>query len=101
MSRKLMAMLVSSTLVFGSISTSAWSATDTVGATQAVLAADSPKNFSPLPPGGAAGIKEAQGFDENSPWLGLGIVAGIVIIAWILLDDDDDDEEEAPSTGTN
>ena len=99
MSRKLMAMLVSSALVFGSISTSAWSATDTVGATQAVQTSDSPKNFSPLPPGGAAGIKEAQGI-ENSPWLGLGIVVGIVIIAWVLLDDDDDDDE-GPSTGTN
>jgi len=100
MSRKLMAMLVSSALVFGSISTSAWSATDMIGATQSAQISDSPKNFSPLPAGGAAGIKEAQGFDENSPWLGLGIVAGIVIIAWILLDDDDDDDE-APSTGTN
>jgi hypothetical protein len=101
MSRKLMAMLVSSALALGSVSTSAWSATDTAGATQAVNTSESPKNFSPLPPGGAAGIKEAQGI-ENSPWLGLGIVAGIVIIAWILIDnDDDDEEEEAPSTGTN
>jgi hypothetical protein len=96
-----MAMLVSSALVFGSVSTSAWSATDTVGATQAqtVQTAESPKNVSPLPPGGAAGIKQAQGI-EDSPWLGLGIVAGIVIIAWVLLDDNDDDDE-APSTGTN
>ena len=100
MSRKLTAMLVSSALVFGSISTSAWSATGTAGATQAqsVQNTDSPKNFSPLPAGGAAGIKQAQGI-EDSPWLGIGIVAGIVIIAWILLDDDDD--SEAPSTGTN
>jgi hypothetical protein len=94
-----MAMLVSSALVFGSISTSAWSATDTVGATQTqtVQTSDSPKNFSPLPPGAAAGIKEAQGI-ENSPWLGIGIVAGIVIIAWILLDDDDDDDDSTPGT---
>jgi hypothetical protein len=101
MSRKLMAMLVSSALVFGSIGTSAWSA-PTAGATQAqaVQNIDSPKNFSPLPPGGAAGIKQAQGI-EDSPWLGLGIVAAIVIVAWILIDDDDDEEEEAPSTGTN
>jgi hypothetical protein len=66
-----------------------------------VQASDSPKNSSPLPPGGVAGIKEAQGI-ENSPWLGLGIVAGIVIIAWVLLDDDDDDDEDdgPPTTGT-
>ena len=93
MSRKLMAMLVSSALVFGSVTTSAWSATETAAAAPT-------QNSSPLPAGGAAGIKEAQGFDENSPWLGLGIVAGIVIIAWVLLDDGDDDDE-APSTGTN
>jgi len=99
MSRKLMAMLVSSALVFGSVSTSAWSATDTVGATQTVQTADSSKNFSPLPPGGAAGIKQAQGI-EDSPWLGIGIVAAIVIVAWVLLDDNDDDDE-TPTTGTN
>jgi hypothetical protein len=102
MSRKLMAMLVSSTLVLGSISTSAWSAPETAGATQAQAAQNtaSPKNFSPLPAGGAAGIKQAQGI-EDSPWLGIGIVAAIVVVAWILLDDDDSDDEEAPSTGTN
>jgi hypothetical protein len=100
MSRKLMAMLVSSALVFGSVSTSAWSATDSVGATQtqAAQSADS-KNLSPLPPGGAAGIKEAQGI-EDSPWLGLGIVAAIIAVAWILIDDDDNDNE-TPTTGTN
>jgi hypothetical protein len=98
MSRKLMAMLVSSTLVFGSISTSAWSATDTAGATQAQAVQNiaSPKNFSPLPAGGAAGIKQAQGI-EDSPWLGIGIVAAIVVIAWVLIDNDDNNEE-APTT---
>jgi len=95
MSRKLMAMLVSSAMVFGSVSTSAWSATDTSTA-QTVQTAGVAKNQSPLPPGGAAGIKEAQGF-EDSPWLGLGLVAAVVIIAWVLLDDDEDDS----SSGTN
>ena len=95
MSRKLMAMLVSSAMVFGSVSTSAWSATDTLTA-PAVQTAAVAKNQSPLPPGGAAGIKEAQGF-EDSPWLGLGLVAAAVIIAWVLLDGDDDDS----SSGTD
>jgi hypothetical protein len=99
MSRKLMALLVSSALVFGNVSTSAWSATETSNqVTQAVQAADVTKNQSPLPPGSAAGIKEAQGSWENNPWVGLGLVAAIVIIAWILIDNDDD--EEAVSTGT-
>jgi hypothetical protein len=98
MSRKLMAILVSSALAFGSVSTSAWSATDIAnGQAQAVQTADSAKNQSPLPPGGAAGIKQAQGF-EDSPWLGLGLVAAVVVIAWILLDDDDDDDS---SSGTD
>ena len=98
MSRKLMAMLVSSAMVFGSVSTSAWSATDvSAPQTQAVQTADAAKNQSPLPAGGAAGIKQAQGF-EDSPWLGLGLVAAAVIIAWVLLDDNDDD---GSSSGTN
>jgi len=97
MSRKLMAVLISSALVFGNVSTSAWSATDTSNAvqTQTVQAADAAKNVSPLPAGGAAGIKQAQGI-ENSPWLGLGLVIAIVAIAWVLLDDDEDS-----SSGTN
>jgi len=98
MSRKLMAMLVSSAMVFGSVSTSAWSATDVSPKTQAVQTAGSTKNQSPLPAGGAAGIKQAQGV-EDSPWLGLGLVAAAVIIAWVLLDDDDGDDDS--SSGTN
>ena len=96
MSRKLMAMLVSSAMVFGSVSTSAWSATD-ISTAQAVQTATVAKNQSPLPPGGAAGIKQAQGF-EDSPWLGLGLVAAVVIIAWILLDGDDDDDDSSSGT---
>jgi len=98
MSRKLTAILVSSALVFGNVSTSAWSATDTSNAVQAqtVQTADAAKNQSPLPPGGAAGIKEAQGI-ESSPWLGLGLVAGAILIGWLLLDTDDD----GSASGTN
>jgi hypothetical protein len=101
MSRQLIALMISSALVFGNVSTSAWSAPDSAGTPdQSVAIADNVANQSPLPPAGAAGIKEAQGF-ENSAWLGLGLVAAIVIVAWILLDDDDDDDEdEGPSTGT-
>jgi len=99
MSRKLMAMLVSSAMLFGSVSTSAWSATDISPVkTQAVQSADIPKNQSQLPAGGAAGIKQAQGFD-NSTWIGIGLVAAVAVIAVILLDDDDDDDS-VPSTGT-
>ena len=95
MSRKFMALLVSSAMVFGSVSTSAWSATDLSAAT--VQTSEITKNQAPLPAGGAAGIKQAQGI-EDSPWLGLGLVAAVVIIAWVLLDDDEDDDS---SSGTD
>jgi len=98
MSRKLMAVLISSALVFGNVSTSAWSATDTSNAVQTqAVQADGAKNPSPLPAGGAAGIKQAQGFEDN-PWVGLGLVAAIVIIAWVLIDNNDNDDS---SSGTN
>ena len=99
MSRKLMAVLFSSVLVLTNVSTSAWSATEAFSTiqTQAVQTADGANNFSPLPAGGAAGIKQAQGI-EDSPWLGLGLVAAIVIIAWVLIDNGDDDDS---SSGTD
>lgn len=97
MSRKLMALLVSSAMVFGTVSTSAWSATDVSSTVQTVQTSDTAKNQAPLPAGGAAGIKQAQGI-EDSPWLGLGLVAAVVIIAWVLLDDDEDDDS---SSGTD
>ena len=97
MSRKLMAVLLSSALVFGNVSTSAWSATDSVNGA-AVQTSDIVGNQAPLPPGGAAGIKEAQGI-ENSPWIGIGLVALFVVVAWVLLDDDDEeDDDSTPGT---
>ena len=102
MSRKLMAALLSSVLVLGNVSTSAWSAPDVSGANQAqsVQVADPAKNQAPLPPAGAAGIKQAQGLIGEYPILTLVLVAGAIALVWILLDDDDDDEE-APSTSTS
>ena len=98
MSRKLMALLISSALTLSSVSTAAWSAPNVSGAVQGRQSAAAPSNPSPLPPGRAAGIKQAQGAWENSPWVGLGLVAAFVIIGWVLIDNDD--EEEAVSTGT-
>jgi hypothetical protein len=99
MSRKFIAVVLSSALVFGSVSTSAWSATTAPVKAQAevVQVPDAAKNQSPLPPAGAAGIKQAQGFDEHSPWIGIGLVVLAVGVAWLLLDDDDDDS----SSGTD
>jgi len=101
MSRKLMAVLLSGALMLGNVSTSAWSAPGSpdIVQTQTVQTAGTVNNQTPLPPAGAAGIKEAQGF-EDSPLLALGLVAAVVIIAWILIDNEDDDDE-GTSTGTN
>ena len=101
MSRKLMAVFLSSALVLGSVSTSAWSAPE-MGATHTPSAqsGDQAKNQAPLPPAGAAGIKQAQGVFGEYPLLTLALIGGAIALVWILLDDDDDDEE-APSTGTS
>ena len=92
MSRMLTALLVSSALVFANMSTSAWSAA--VGSeparTQTVQPDEAANNHAPLPPGGAAGIKQAQGF-QDSPWFGIGVVVSLFIAGVLLLDDDDDD----------
>jgi hypothetical protein len=95
MSRKLMAALLSSTLILGSVSTSAWSAPDAANQTQS-----DQTNRAPLPPAGAAGIKQAQGFIQDYPILTIALIGGVIALVWILLDDDDDDEE-VPSTGTS
>ena len=101
MSRKLMAALLSSALILGNVSTSAWSAPDVSGANQAqsVQGADPAKNQAPLPPAGAAGIKQAQGLIGEYPILTLALVVGAGVLIWLLIDDDDD--EESPSTGTS
>jgi hypothetical protein len=98
MSRKLMIVLLSSTLVLSNMSTSAWAAAD-VSVGQTVQTGDPVKNQAPLPPAGAAGIKQAQGFVEEYPLLTIALVAGLIAVVWILLDEDDDDNE-VPTTGT-
>jgi len=98
-----MAVLISGALTFGNVNTSAWSATDASGATEAhsVQTGDSVNNQAPLPPAGAAGIKQAQGLLEEHPLLTVAIVAGIVAIVWILLDDDDEAPDTIPITHSN
>ena len=99
MSRKLTALLVSSALVFANTSTSAWSAGSEPSGTQAAQSESAANNQAPLPPGGAAGIKEAQGV-QDSPWLGIGIVVALFVGGVLLLDDDDDDDGATSTTGT-
>jgi hypothetical protein len=90
MSRQFMSILLSSVLIVGSVTTSAFSAPAATGTAQTRA------NESPLPAGGAAGIKQAQGFDN--PALAVGIVVGIFLIGVLLLHDDDDDDNDGPAT---
>jgi hypothetical protein len=87
MSRKLMAVLVSTAMAFSSVTTSAWSAGEP--AKQTTQTSTAAKNQSPLPAAGAAGIKQAQGAGDNSALILAGLVAGSILLALLLVDDDE------------
>jgi hypothetical protein len=99
MSRKLMTILLSSTLVFANVSTPAWSATGASGAAQTSTGqpSDPVKNEAPLPPAGAAGIKQAQGLSDY-PGLTIAVAIGVIALIWILVDDDGEDSGAATGT---
>jgi len=98
MSRKMMAVLVSTAMTLASVSTSAWSAGEP--AKQPAQSTVAAKNQSPLPAGGAAGIKQAQGTGDNSALILGGLVLGSIVLA-LLLTGDDDDSGGGPPTSTN
>ena len=101
MSRKLMAVLVSTAMAFGSVSTSAWSAGEP--AKQPTQTSTVAKNKSPLPAAGAAGIKQAQGAGDNSALILGGLILGSIVLAILLTEDDDGSggPPVGPPTGTN
>jgi len=105
MSRRFVAILISSALVFGNVSTSAWSASSSSSTvrTEAVQTVAPATNKSPLAPGAAAGIKEAQGYNQIEPWAAIAIVAGIFLVGVLLIGDNDDDDHttSTSTTGTN
>ena len=103
MSRQLMAVFVSSVLAFGNWSTNAMP-TPIVrqnGQTGVMRTAAS-KNQSPLPPGTAAGIKQAQAW-QIDPLLGVGMVVGVFVLGVLLLNENDGDDHGsvASTTGTH
>jgi hypothetical protein len=85
------AKIVSAVLIIGIVSTSAVLAADrykTILA-QTMQTKGAPTNSSPLPPGRAAGIKVAQGYEYY--WIdALLAVAAVVAIVLLLVDDDDE-----------
>jgi len=95
MFRALLATLIVSALVL-----SAWSATAATGAvrTAAVETVAAAGKQSPLPPGGAAGIEEAQGIEGDSYWLQTGLVIGAFVIIWVLMGIGDDSDEATTTT---
>ena len=93
MSGQLTAIALSFALISSSFGTAAFSAP---ALPSSALEQPALRNQAPLPPGAAAGIKQAQG--ENIAWLSLGVITAVVIVAWILLDDEDDENDLTPST---
>jgi hypothetical protein len=94
MSRKMMAVFVSTALAFSSLGTSAWSAGEPAKQTTQTAS----KNQSPLPAGGAAGIKQAQGDGDNSALILGGLIVGSIVLAILLTDDDGQDNSGPPTT---
>ena len=100
MSRKLLAVFLSSALVMTSVAAGAAEPGKPAPA-PASQTASTAKNQPPLPPGGAR-IKKAQGLEDDD--LGPGvIIAGIVVatgvLVWLMFGTDDDDSSSG--TGTN
>ena len=89
MSRRLVALVVVSALLIGS--TGAGAQTPVVSATQArtTHASMMAKNEPPLKPGGAAGIRKAQGAADLDVWFISGLIVAAIVAALLLADDDD------------
>ena len=97
MSRKMMAVLVSTAMAFSSIGPSAFAAGEPTKQTTQTAA----KNQLPLPAGGAAGIKQAQGGGDNSALILGGLIVGSIVLAILLVDNGDDDNNSGPPTTGN
>lgn len=91
--RQLLTVLLLSIVMIGSLDT-AWSAPNANLATPNSVQ----KNESPLPPGGAAGIKQAQGTDWSGPLIGAAVTGGIFLAILLLVQDEDSGVDTAPVT---
>jgi hypothetical protein len=95
MSRALLAILIVSALVL-----STWHATAaTIAAPTEAVGRVAAGNQSALRPGGASGIKEAQGIESSRYWRQAGLVIGAFVIIWLLAGIHESDDAP-PTTGT-
>lgn len=102
MLRKLFALLVSGALAFGAMSPAS-AQSDIANQTSTVPARTAaPTLNTPLAPGAAAGIKQAQGAQRNRIWnfAPFGVVGGLALLV-VLTGGDDDDSSTTTTTGTN
>jgi hypothetical protein len=84
MSNISIAALLSCVVMIGSAN-AAWATPNTDPARPASVSSMA----TPLPPGGAAGIKQAQGTDWSGPLLGAAVTGGIFLALLLLVDHDD------------
>ena len=102
MVRKMVALLVSSAVLIGGMNAAlAQGASPQPAGTAVSTTAKAGGNSTPLPPGGAAGIRQAQG-GGDTVWhiIGLGFLGGVVL-AMILVGNDEDDEPVPTTTTSN
>ena len=98
MVRKVVALLVSGAVLVGGMNAALAQAPSPQPANTAI-STKADGNPTPLPPGGAAGIRQAQGGGDTA-WhiVGLGFLGGVVL-AMIFVGNDEDDE--TPTTTTS
>jgi hypothetical protein len=79
---------------------SAWSATaaTTAGRPATPQGTAAASNQPALSPGGAAGIKKAQGFQNDGYWWQAGLVIGAFVVVYLLAGIQDGDDDNATTT---
>jgi hypothetical protein len=100
MSRKSLAVLVSGAYLLMTIAGAASAAPEAAIPTQPPAQTAAPAmNQPPLPPGGAANIREAQSrIGPGIILLGVAAAAAVLVVIFLSIDEDEDDT--SPSTGT-
>jgi hypothetical protein len=103
MVRKMVALLVSGAVWLGGMNAALAQAASPQPAPSVSTTHDAKadRNSTPLPPGGAAGIRQAQGNGETI-WtiIGLGFLGGVVL-AMIFVGNDESDDEVVTTTTSN